>query len=124
MVWVSTRRAPARQTRRREPGTHGTTEIVKALVGNGDWAAARACERTVHYWRMSGAVTPSVRAAAGSGTAVRWSDDDLDRLERIWALRDQMRAYDMKLSLKVVREMWAEGRMLVLQVADQAELNR
>jgi len=57
--------------RRRQPRAPYTTTEVARLAG--------VSYRQLDYWDRSGVLRPSVRSAKGSGTARRYSDDDLVR---------------------------------------------
>ncbi len=60
----------------------------------------------LHRWRISGAVTPSIRDASGSGSRVEWSDFDLARLRCLFDLYDQFHAADLLLPYNIVYDVW------------------
>lgn len=69
-------------------------------------AAADVTYRMADNWIRAGAVTPSIAAAAGSGTRRRWSIVDVERLTRIGRVIDRAEAAGFLVTCQAIAAMW------------------
>jgi len=62
--------------------------------------------RQLDYWVRTGAVTPSLAQARGSGTRRRWSAHDVRRLRAIGQLTGDLHALGVSTGTELVERVW------------------
>jgi len=70
----------------------------------------------LHYWRMCGAVTPSI-PTEGSGRHVQWSERDVARLQAIGEFIEALAPFTDKVSTWGIGQIWR-----ALEFSDEVEL--